>query len=132
MRNSVVGINVHRRLDRNELRGFAIMADRARVVLINTTDTPQAQIFTLLHEFAHLLLGESGVSDLSPHNPRKIERACNRLAAEFLVPSADFSELWRKDLKIRGADRTVTTRKRYIKARYGNRLPTAIHPCTTC
>jgi len=130
MRNSVVGNNVHRRLDRNELRGFAISDDRAPVIFINTTDTPQAQIFTLLHEFAHLLLGESGVSDLSPHNPRKIERACNRLAAEFLVPSADFSELWRKDLKIRGADGTEPSFNRLIKARYGNRLPTAIIACT--
>lgn len=86
MRNSVVGNNVHRRLDRNEFRGFAISDDRAPVIFINTADTPQAQIFTLLHEFAHLLLGESGVSDLSPHNLRKIEHVCNRLAAEFLVP----------------------------------------------
>ena len=173
MRNSVVGNNVHRRLDRNEFRGFAISDDRAPVIFINTADTPQAQIFTLLHEFAHLLLGESGVSDLSPHNLRKIEHVCNRLAAEFLVPSADFSELWRKDLKDwqanlpvlarhfhvsqwviarralehelisekdywayyhqllehlkrRGTDGTGPSFNRLIKARYGDRLTTAI------
>jgi len=39
------------------------------------------------NEFAHLFLGESVVSDLSPRNLRKIEWACNRLEAEFLVPS---------------------------------------------
>src|SRR5690625_4973293 len=96
---SVVGNQVYRRLDRNQFRGFDISHYCAPVIFINTADTPQAQIFTLLHEFAHLLLGQSGVSDLSPHNLRKIERFCNRLAAEFLVPSQDFIELWRSDFK---------------------------------
>lgn len=114
MRNSVVGNNVHRRLDRNEFRGFAISDDRAPVIFINTADTPQAQIFTLLHEFSHLLLGQSGVSDLSPHNLRKIERFCNRLAAEFLVPSQDFIELWRSDFKDWQANLPVLARHFHV------------------
>ncbi|WP_206743056.1 ImmA/IrrE family metallo-endopeptidase, partial [Pseudoalteromonas undina] len=61
MRNSVVGNNTHRSLDRDEFRGFAIADDHAPVIFINATDTPQAQIFTLLHEFVHLLINESGV-----------------------------------------------------------------------
>src|SRR5699024_4139664 len=73
---------------------FAISDPYAPLIFINTRDTPQAQVFTLLHEFAHLLLGESGVSDLAPNNPHKIERFCNRIAAEFLVPSVEFIHLW--------------------------------------
>jgi len=94
MRNSVVGNNTHRSLDRDEFRGFAITDDYAPVIFINATDTPQAQIFTLLHEFVHLLINESGVSDLSHRNENKIEKFCNRVAAEFLVPTDEFTKLW--------------------------------------
>ncbi|QEY58920.1 ImmA/IrrE family metallo-endopeptidase [Pseudomonas sp. C27(2019)] len=94
MRNSIVGNNTHRPLDREEFRGFAIADDYAPVIFINAADIPQAQIFTLLHEFAHLLVGESGVSDLSPRNSNRIEKFCNTLAAEFLVPSDTFTEQW--------------------------------------
>lgn len=99
MRNSVVENNTHRKLDLNEFRGFAISDDLAPLIFINTADTPQAQVFTLLHEFAHLLLGESGVSDLDPKNPKIVERFCNKLAAEYLVPSQEFIKLWRPSLK---------------------------------
>ena len=94
MRNSVVGNNTHRSLDRDEFRGFAIADDHAPVIFINATDTPQAQLFTLLHEFAHLLINESGVSDLSHRNENRIEKFCNRVAAEFLVPTDEFVKLW--------------------------------------
>ncbi|WP_256209437.1 ImmA/IrrE family metallo-endopeptidase [Pseudidiomarina donghaiensis] len=94
MRNSVVGNNTHRSLDRDEFRGFAIADDHAPVIFINATDTPQAQIFTLLHEFVHLLINESGVSDLSHRNENRIEKFCNRVAAEFLVPTDEFVSLW--------------------------------------
>lgn len=98
MRNSVVSNNTHRALNRNEFRGFAISNGYAPVIFINTADALQAQIFTLLHEFAHLLIGESGVSDLSLHNTNQIEKFCNKIAAEFLVPSSEFSNLWQFDL----------------------------------
>lgn len=100
MRNSVVGNNTHRPLNRNEFRGFAISDNHAPVIFINASDTPQAQIFTLLHEFAHLLLGESGVSDLAPYNTHSVEKFCNKLAAEFLVPSQEFAAQWQLDIDI--------------------------------
>lgn len=97
MRNSVVGNNTHRPLNHDEFRGFAIADKYAPVIFINASDSPQAQIFTLMHEFAHLLIGESGVSDLSHKNTRSVERFCNELAAEFLVPSEAFVNHWDKN-----------------------------------
>lgn len=98
MRNSVVGNNTSRSLNPQEFRGFAIAHPHAPVIFINTADVTQAWTFTLLHEFVHLLLGESGVSDLSHNNDNQIEKFCNQVAAEFLVPSAEITELWQSDL----------------------------------
>jgi len=94
MRNSIVGSNTHRPLNKDEFRGFTISDERAPIIFINATDSPQAQLFTLLHEFVHLLLNESGVSDLNPRNENKIEKFCNRVAAEFLVPTDEFITHW--------------------------------------
>jgi Zn-dependent peptidase ImmA (M78 family)/DNA-binding XRE family transcriptional regulator len=69
-------------------RGFAIADPVAPFVVINDGDARAAWSFTLLHELAHLWLGATGVSGGgSPE--KKIERFCNDVAGEFLLPQAD-------------------------------------------
>ena len=72
-------------------RGFAIADPIAPFIVINDGDAKAAWSFTLLHELAHLFLGATGVSAGTPE--LQIERFCNDVASEFLVPRSDIETL---------------------------------------
>lgn len=80
------------KLDSNEIQGFAIADDFAPFIFINSDDWNAPQLFTLVHELAHLWIAETGISnDVEPsikntgdHKP--IELFCNEVAANALMP----------------------------------------------
>ena len=94
--NGVVGNNPHRKLDVKEFRGFVLADVFAPFVFINGADAKGAQMFTLAHELAHLWLGSGGVINFRMMLPEDFEeeRFCDRVAAEFLVPAAEFQAAW--------------------------------------
>lgn len=94
MRSGIVENNTHRPLNVSEFRGFAISDSLAPVVFVNLRDAPSARLFTLLHELAHLWLGQSGVSSGSAIEDRREEQFCNAVAGEFLAPASDVIALW--------------------------------------
>lgn len=76
----------------NTFRGIALADPIAPFVVINAGDAKTAWSFTLLHELAHLWLGASGVS--GPITAEiAIERFCNDVASEMLVPRDELAEL---------------------------------------
>lgn len=97
--NGVVGNNTHRPLDVAEFRGFALVDEYAPLIFINGRDSISAQMFTIIHELSHLWLGYEGVSNFNKFQPVKtnVEEFCNRVSAEFLVPSDEFKRVWRED-----------------------------------
>jgi Zn-dependent peptidase ImmA (M78 family) len=99
MRNGVVGNNTRRKLDRDEFRGFALTDLYAPVVFINAADSKSGQMFTLAHELVHVFANREGVSDASPRriSNERVERWCNEVAAELLVPLDRFAETYRRD-----------------------------------
>ena len=95
--NGVVGNNTHRKLNPEEFRGFALVDAYAPLIFINGTDAKAAQMFTLVHELAHIWVGEGGVSnfeDMEPL-PHEVEQYCNAVAAEILVPEVEFRSVWK-------------------------------------
>ncbi len=74
-----------------EMRGFTLDERRLPVIVLNAKDAPRGRIFTLMHELAHLMLGQDGVCDplqVGRHvqNPdERMEVYCNRVAGAVLV-----------------------------------------------
>ncbi len=80
--------NYHTAMDTNVFRGFSIADTVAPFIVINDQDARPAWSFTLLHETVHLLLGQTGVG--SAQGSSVIERFCDDVAGEFLLPTSDF------------------------------------------
>lgn len=95
-KNGVVGNNNQRKLSVEEFRGFALIDKIAPAIFINNADHPSAQIFTLLHEVAHIWIGQNGVS--SWDQDQNVEMFCNKVAAEFLMPDDLFIQEWNTNL----------------------------------
>lgn len=94
--NGVVGTNTHRVIDVNECRGFVLVDKKAPFLFVNSADAKAAQMFTLIHELAHVWLGESAGFDnrhlLPADDPMEV--FCDKVAAEFLVPREYFLQKW--------------------------------------
>ncbi len=99
LRTGIVGSNTHRPLSTDEFRGFALSDSLAPLILLNSKDAKTAQAFTFAHELAHLWVGQSGVSnpnyrETNISQPNAIERHCDLIAAETLVPLTQLESEW--------------------------------------
>jgi Zn-dependent peptidase ImmA (M78 family)/transcriptional regulator with XRE-family HTH domain len=81
----------HTNIPVETFRGFAIADPIAPFVVVNDQDARAAWSFTALHEVVHLWLGTTGVSGASTEV--RIERYCNDVAGELLLPAAEIGQL---------------------------------------
>jgi Zn-dependent peptidase ImmA (M78 family)/transcriptional regulator with XRE-family HTH domain len=81
----------HTALGLEAFRGFAISDNIAPFIVINDKDSKAAWSFTLIHELVHIWLGHTGISNSDDEN--SIEKLCNDIAGELLLPSKDFFNL---------------------------------------
>jgi Zn-dependent peptidase ImmA (M78 family) len=96
--NSVVDNNTHRPITVEECRGFVLCDEIAPFMFVNSADSKSAQMFTIVHELAHLWIGESAGFDFRQLQPwqNDVETFCDAVAAEFLVPEEDFLTRWKQ------------------------------------
>jgi Zn-dependent peptidase ImmA (M78 family) len=73
----------HTDIDVRVFRGFAIADKVAPFVVINEKDSRAAWSFTLLHELAHVWLGQTGISGYE--SEAAVEKFCDEVAAKFLL-----------------------------------------------
>jgi len=80
------------KLDSEELQGFTISDQYAPFVFVNSDDWDAPQLFTLVHELAHIWIAESGISNeiepeiRSEDTFHPVELFCNEVAANALMP----------------------------------------------
>ena len=79
----------------DEMRGISMPDGPLPVIVLNNADAPHGRIFTLLHEFIHILLNNGGhrTSKLEGKKlpeDQLLERAGNRFAAAVLMPKNAF------------------------------------------
>ena len=81
----------HTNIPEKTFRGYAIADPIAPFIVVNDQDAKAAWSFTAFHEAVHLWLGNTGVSSMS--TDAQIERYCNEVAGEILLPGSEINEL---------------------------------------
>lgn len=84
------------RVDLAEMLGFSIADEVLPVIGVNRKNK-RGRVFSVLHEFAHLMLRRSGICDIEedvgrPPEEQRVEVFCNAVAAAALLPRQDLLE----------------------------------------
>ena len=89
------------KVSENEISACCIYYDDCPIILLNGKNNYNRRIFSLMHELAHLTIGNSAICDVNKHN--KKEAFCNKVASEILIPfeSLEKTNLFFKNGKLR-------------------------------
>ena len=82
-----------------DARGFALADEVPSIIVINTKDSIEARLFTLMHEFGHIILGETVIDlpEVSLQARNNIEAWCNTFSSAFLLPKEVSIDLFNKN-----------------------------------
>ena len=122
----------------DDMSGFCLYDEEFPVVCLDSQESYGRQIFTLMHELAHLLYGESSVTlardGLEVDEDRETERYFDHIAGAVLVPMADLREQISKG-NVRNEDFYDQQAKRYkvsssmllVRCRLTNLIPYSVY-----
>ena len=99
-----------------DARGFALADEAPNIIVMNSKDSIEARLFTLMHEFGHIILGET-VIDLPEESLQarnNIEAWCNAFSSAFLLPKEVSVDLFNKNkYKLTETDTLNALSKKY-------------------
>lgn len=97
---SYVGRQNRRSLNIEEFRAFVLVNDYAPLIFINTRDSQNARLFSLVHELVHIWMGDSELFNnnfvsfpqyLKPTSEQEI----NKIVEQILFPKNKFMQIWK-------------------------------------
>ncbi len=95
-----------------DARGFTLVDEFPALIVVNSSDRIEARIFTLMHEFGHILLNKSGIdipeNAIIGNNIDEVEKWCNDFASEFLLPQEIIQKEFLKYRKVLLESRILT------------------------
>ena len=99
-----------------EIKGYAFNNSQLPIIGINNRGSDKEKIFSLFNEYAHILVGEDGIS--GDYNREKEEKLCNSIAAEILIPE--------KEVKLINKN-NINTIIRIVSTRYNANMETILY-----
>ncbi len=102
-----IGINIstHKLGDDDGIRAFSIFRDFKAAIVLNSEETDNGKLFSLMHEVGHILIRNTGVCDLHRDS---IESFCNEFASQVLIPSETFDLLLERH-KVNAENAAITS-----------------------
>ena len=99
-----------------DARGFALVDESPAIIVINSKDSIEARLFSLMHEFGHVLLGETviDIPEASLAVRDNIERWCNAFSSSFLLPTEAAKKLFEENrAKLTNTETLNTLSRKY-------------------
>ncbi len=78
-------------ISRERIRAFCLAEPQPPIIVLNSRHSVTGRIFSLFHEYAHILLGSGGICTMEEAD-EQTEIFCNHFAGAFLVTERDFRE----------------------------------------
>lgn len=107
-----------------DARGFALVDDVPPIIVVNSKDQIEARIFSLMHEFGHVLLKESGVdmpesaffiNRKEDVEQEDVERWCDEFAAAFLLPELIAKKVFTQNKELLTETKTLNNLSKMYK-----------------
>lgn len=104
-----------------DARGFALTDMTPNVIVVNNADSIEARVFSLMHEFGHVLLGETIIDfpGFSQNPQTHVEKWCNEFASSFLLPPTRVHEIFSEEIRNLTDTKTLQSLSRRYKVSKG-------------